>query len=439
MKRFFAVMLALLLALPCAAVFAEGEELPFELVAPANVYANWLNENDSPTTTALSLSLSVEMTTFFQNLENALTNNNAEEFFSSYDFDEISMTAQIDWALDDVNDSVSGWHYNKYWDAHDDQYGGFGYDEDFNIRVGAWDGVDMGINNATEIISEYWITRGVSEDDLNGNPETHTPGLKDQLKAEQYSYHDDALFIDYAEHTMYLRARFVVSTSKDTDDGQVFRHYYSDWSNIAAVGKDAAEVKPLSDIAAPVISGLRMTDEEFNDNPVVAFTLTVPDELAANAALAASMGGGIYIETEARVKGDSEWTLMSNTTNTVKGGEMECALLHLVNDQRPTISKDTVIELRCRYRCSQPEQEDILSDYSNIISFGTDDISIGGNPGATSAHVPADNNSASDKCGLCHFCSRPLGICIFIWIAIILAIVIIIVIAAAARKKGRKN
>jgi len=437
-KKLVSVAVAVLLLLPCMTVFSSAaDKLPFDLVPPAYVSAKWAEGNDSPTTTSLSFSLSNEMTTFFKNLEEAHLNGTADQFMANIGCDDIWMEFQMDWAVDDVSDSVSGWHYTKYWDG--DEYFGLGHDSDGNPRWSEWDIVDGHLNNATETVQEFWVTRGVPNDDRwNGNPETHTPGVKDQLKPEQYTYdtENEVLRIDYTKHTVYFRARFVVTVR---NDGSLDRYYFSEWSNITSVGKDAEAFKPLTkaDIDAPVITNLHMTDKTFNDNPVVAYTLTVPEKLMENASQVTANGGGIVIETEARVKGDTEWTLMGNTDWIIKSGEMECALLTLVSDERPNIPKDTIIELRCRYRCDQPGQDDIYSDYSKIISFGTDDInSYGGEATDTT-----DNGSTGKKsdCWLCHFCPQPLGLCIFIWLLILLAVIIIIVIIIVVSKKKKKK
>lgn len=447
MKKILSVLIVLIMIASCMTIFASAAEngLPFELVAPANVSAKWLEGNDSPTTTAISYSLSNEMTDFFKQLEEAHANDTFADFMSKYGYDDLNMTTQVDWAVDNVDDEVSGWHCNEFWSA---DYG-FGYDSDYRIRVGEWDGVDLGIGNATETVNNHWVTRYVSEDAFNGNPEEGRIGLKDQLRPEQYEYKyndgEGSLFIDYTQHTVYFRMRFVLTTYKDTEEGPVLTHYYSDWSNIASVGKDAEKFVPLTseDIAAPVITDLRMTDKEFNGNPVVAFTLTVPDKLAEDLTKVTASGGGIFIDTYARVKGDEEWTLMSNTDWNISAGERECALITLVNGERPSIPKDTEIELRCRYRCTQPELDDVYSEYSNTITFGTNDISVGGETVADTealTDAPEAVQPAEDKCPICHFCPRPLGLCIFIWIAIILVviIIIIIIIANAKKKKDKK-
>ena len=373
------VLVMILSSLPIFASAANGD-LPFELTAPGNVSAVWLEGGDSPTSTDLTYSLNNEMTTFFKNMENAHLDDTIEQFMKNIGCDDIWMNVQIDWAVDDVNDSVSGWHYTQYWDG--DEYFGLGHDSEGNPRWSEWDIVDGNLNNATETVQEICITRCVPNDfRWNGTPETHTPGVKDQLRPEQYTYDynandgDGELRIDYTKHTVYFRARFVVTVRKDELPD---KYYFSEWSNIASVGKDSEKFKPLTkaDLDAPVITGLRMTDKEFNGCPIVAFTLTVPDKLMENATKVRAAGGYISIIVEARVKGDKEFTELQGDW-IIKGGEMESALLTLINEQRPIIPKDTVIELRCRYRYDHPRYFDgeIYSDWSKTISFGTDEIS----------------------------------------------------------------
>ena len=435
-----AVMLLAFFAFPAA---ADSSELPFDLAAPANVSVKWFEGNDSPTTMSFAYSLDNSITSFFSQIERAIETGTYDEFMAQFPFDEIWGGVQIDWALDDVNDSVSGWHYNQYWEAG---VNGVGYDEDFNWRVSEWDVVDWGFNNATETVQNVWIMRSTPDDERwNGNPDTHTPGVKDQLRPEQYSYYDDSVHIDFTQHTAYFRARLYFVTRTYSENGADDKYYFSDWSNVCAAGKDAgtASVITADMLPAPIISDLHMTDKEFNDNPIVAFTLTVPDEIAEMATRLASNGGYLYIEVYARVKGDTEWTQMQNYDRDIKAGEHECALIHLVNGERPVIAKDTEIELRCRYCCSQSGQDDIWSDYSEIITFGTTDISIGGETAAPETGKPDETNAPANEpdnsCPLCHKCSRPLGLCIWIWIAIIVLVIIIVVVIIIVSKKKKEK
>jgi len=90
------------------------------------------------------------------------------------------------------------------------------------------------------------------------------------------------------------------------------------------------------------------------------------------------------------------------------------------------------------YRCDQPGLDDVYSDYSKIISFGTDDINQGGSQGTDATPGPNDPSSPKKKeCWFCHCCPQPLGLCIFIWLLIILIVVIVIVIIVVSRKKKK--
>ncbi|MBR4768072.1 MAG: hypothetical protein IK088_03750 [Lachnospiraceae bacterium] len=417
---------------------ATGGDLPFEITAPQNVTLARTDEfSDSPTTHGLSYSVPNDLNQFLIGLEEA---EDQEAYLAGYGYYEFFVTLQMDWALDDVNDPVSGWHYNEYWDYND--YFGFGMDDEGRFHYSDWDIVEMGLGS-NESVQSAWVFRGVPNNERwNGNPDNGYVGVKDQLNPDQYRYDEseETLYIDFNEHTIYARMRFAFwGTKLDGDDRELFA--YSDWSNVASAGKDGEVFELPTTLPKPEISNLYLTDEEFNDNPVAAFTLTVPDELAKTAAGMEARNGILWIATQARVKGDAEWTDMSNTDWTIKTGEMKCALLHLVNDARPTIAKDTEIEVRCRYWASGAGlEEDVEGPWSDVLSFGTSEI--GGNdapaPSETAPEV-IEPGKPSD-CPICHFCSQPLGLCIFIWLLILLlVIIIIVVIIIVAAKKNKKK
>ena len=230
MKKLLSVTIICIMLLSFGALFtaAANDKVPFELVPPAYVTAVLVVGGDSPTTTGLAFSLSNEMTTFFKNAETAALEGTIEQFMKNIGCDGIWMNVQIDWAVDDVNDSISGWHYTKYWDG--DDYFGLGYDSEGNPRYSEWDIIGDNLNNATDTIQSTWATRCVPNDSRwNGNPETHTPGVKDQLRPEQYTYNEeeDTVRIDYTQHTVYFRARFVV-TVRNLDDEVTDKFYFSD-------------------------------------------------------------------------------------------------------------------------------------------------------------------------------------------------------------------
>ena len=441
MKKLISCALAGIVALACLPFSAAAaEKLPFELKAPAHVSLTYLDGGDSPTTHGFAYSIDNDTLRFFEQYYAA---ENGEDFLKPYGLSDIYITLQMDWALDDENDSVSGWHYTKYWD-YTPQFG-FGCDENGNSRVSDWDVVDCGPDFGNTVC-ETWVFRGVPNDDrLNGNPETQTPGIKDQLRPEQYTYdtENEELKIDFTKHTIYARARFVLLEMKTGSDGFEVSGY-SDWSETVGSGKDAVSSGALTaaDLPAPDITDLHMTDKDFNGNPVAAFTLTVPDDLTAKAVAVTSKGGTVRVETEARVKGDTDWIEMGNTDTEIRTGELECALLHLANDKHPVVPDGTEIELRCRYFCGQPGVDDVYSEYSEIETFVTTEIRRG--DGAVEDDTEADDGDGEpaekkDECGLCHFCPHPLGVCIFIWIAIGVVVIAAAVVAVIViRKKKQK-
>ena len=436
MQKSLTVLLSLILLLSLVSPAAAADKVnPFAPPAPEHVSVRWMETNDSPTSCSFSYSVPTVMSDFQKAFDDA---EDKEAFLAPYGLDDAWFTLQIDWALDDVNDPVSGWHYNKYWDG--DSYHGLGKDSDAKLHCSDWDGTDCGIGNITETVNDV-----PNDDRLNGNPETGLIGVKDQLRPDQftYDYENEWLKIDFTKHTVYVRARFVFVVRKPGVEGE--QYYFSPWSDTASCGKDAASytvIKP-GDIAAPEITDLHMTDKEFNGNPVVAFTLTVPDALAKMGVDASAHGGYIYIETEARVKGDTEWVNMSNTDRDIKPGEMECALLSLLSDEHPSIDKNTPIELRCRYRCDQEGvDEDVFSEYSKVLTFETTEIGNDLLPTPTAGADAEEPNSTTenkkdDKCPICHFCPQPLGLCIFIWLLIIIVIVVIVIVIIKATKKDK--
>ena len=61
---------------------------------------------------------------------------------------------------------------------------------------------------------------------------------------------------------------------------------------------------------------------------------------------------------------------MGNADWEVRSGEMKCCLVTLAEEGEEGVTKEVEIELRCRYRCVQPELDDIYSPYSNVVTFG---------------------------------------------------------------------
>ncbi len=461
MKKILSTLLAGAMLLPNLAfsVFADNSKLPFDLKAP-KVSVKWMEGNDSPTSMSFAASMDDSMMEFISKMDEARADDKGDVFFAPYDFEELNVCLQIDWALDDVNDPVSGWHYKpEYWDGKVDC--GLGHDaETGDLRVSEWDAVEVPFNNGTDTVQEFWIMRGVPNDDRwNGNPETKTPGVKDQLNPDQYTYdvEEEALHIDFTKHTAYFRARLIVTTYTSTVDNG-YKFYYSDWSETCGYGKDIKAFEPITekDLPKPEISELRLIEPASDgDTPCAGYKLAVTDEFITKVTDIHANGGYVYIETEARLKGDENWIPL-NGERDIKPGEHLWELTTWLNEGK-MIPDGSELEIRCRYYCEQNvEGIDVMfSEYSDVLTFKTTKIEDKKDP--TPTEVPDDTPTPTEhpafgraekekkeekKCSLCGFCPQPLGLCIFIWIAIIVVVaVVVVIIIVKTRKKdnGQKE
>lgn len=420
-------------------VASANAALPFTLTAPQNVVLTKENIDDSSTTLGMAYSMSIEINAFFVAYHDSGDESAYLASRGVTEYNQIYLGIQIDWALDDVNDAVSGWHHNAYWD--DAPLGTLGTDEDGKQQFSEWDVVDCGLYD-TQIVNDIWLYRGMNAGLWNGSE--NWVGVKEQLRPSQYTAneHDEEvdLSIDWNQHTMYSRVRFVVTTYND--ETYKTEYTFSDWSTVVAWGKDAAKDEPLTpaDVPAPVITGLRLTDETFNDNPVVAFTLTVPEEIASATARAVAKNNTLRIEVEARVKGTTEWKDLHVAAD-ITTGEHKACLVYLA-EQGKTFPAGTEVEMRARYYCAQQGQDDFYSGYSKVIGFGSDDIVYNEAPavnGGGAAQGGGDGAEGTHKCKICHICPEPLGLCIFIWLAIIVAVAIVVFVVIKVIKKAKEK
>ncbi len=497
LKKIIAASSAVVIAATGLSMTAAAEndkkteyKLPFELEAPTGVAVSSLNGADSQTSTQLSYSMNNSMSEWLGKYADSNSHDKTlEALKKDYGYDDLYINAQVDWAIDDKE---NGWHWSKYWDGEifkdgegREQWAGFGMDKDYKYQTSSWDCVAEGVN--AETTNGTWALRGgiVHPDDpgesvwFYGNDDT--VGVKSQLKDDQYTLKDTSepgekeLVIDWTKHTAYFRVRWAITVCIDKEEGTVSRPVFSDWSESVGRGKDEVKAEPLTKetLKPPVITDLRYYEEEFNGYPQIACKLEVPDDLKNSISAVTANGGGITIEWEARVP-DGEWVGLQGDGK-ITAGENVIALQNLAesiikeNSENGKETSGTVlkegspVELRARYYCNQYESYggefigEIYTDYSPVLTFGTQEMSKTEESVAESSveessaeiskvevkpdvGVKKDKAEKKDnKCSLCGFCPQPLGLCIFIWIAILVAVIIIVIVIIIVVKKSKKD
>lgn len=427
---------------------AEEVKLPFELTAPENVSLMYLDGDDSLNTIEIHYSQNNSMSEWSTKNANPETRGDVVAEFNEMGYDDLWISTQIDWSIDSQDD----WKCNEYWTTD-------GYDENYVQHLGDWAYISQSyspevsmsewifryMGNADDPEDSRWYGRHQDSDDYNG--------WKDVLKEDQYELVDTGdeknAKLDLEDHTIYARVRWIVTCRPlDGDDIKVT----SEWSEPAAIGKGAETAEPLKegDIAPPAISDLRYMEEEFNGFPVISIKLDVIPELAKQIAQVKGTSGDIRLLVEARLQGTEEWTELQGDV-WIKSGELTFALLNLAVAEKK-IEKDAPIELRARYMCMQSEQEDFYSDYSNVLTFGSKAMEVttqkvteteattetATTTVTTSATTTVTTTTKDkDKCSVCGICPRPLGICLFILIAIILVIIGGIIAAVIIMRKKK--
>lgn len=363
---------------PVSKAEAADKSLPFTLKAPTSVSVVYMEGGDYPTAHQLSYSMDQDQLDYMIKADG--DSEWRDSLLQSMGYSDLWIHTQMDWAIDDP---VNGWHYTKYWDTN-------GYDENENYRMSSWDG-DFWTNPLTT--NDAWVLRYPGNLD---NPEDagwygneYIPGVKDQLKEDQYEIRtkDDEkyVYIDWSKHTLYVRVRWNVAIREDSEEGIHDSFIVSDWSEVAASGKDAKKWVPYTEdtLPAPEISNLQMTEEGFNGEPVVSYDLKVSDELAAGITEVAAHGGTVWIEVFAKPYGTAEWTQLQGDFQ-IQTSTLKVALAGLVTSGQ-AVGKNTPIEFRARYYCSQYDYSknsnaesigEIYSDWSNILKLNADLIPI---------------------------------------------------------------
>ena len=415
MKKILALLLSMLLLLTCALpAFAadivdtnSASNNPFELELPTPATPNYFQfeYNDS-----YGDSLTIYMVA--DEAINALMRELDEDedaFMAKYSakgFDSSSPYFYIYMQYDISLDSPNSWHYTSSWDT---ERMPDAYECNPGIKIG---------NDRVDDFELFWLT--YMEDD---------GGRYQVLKPATYKDSNGKWHFDTENHSLYIRCRYFMQW-RDSDNNM---HYQtSEWSDSAVFGKNSTQIIPDEPTvyAAPVISGLKIVPPAENEEKAhLTYVQTTPDETWLAGIYYIMTGEGDFdgLETQVSING-GDW----QEFDTADSGGDWC----LWNGSRSAGHPDVIIEenshvkLRVRFNGTHGP-----SEWSNVLEAnggGTQEL-----PGQAQSGEKKPGEDTKDKCALCGFCPEPLGLCIFIWLAIAVAIIVILIVVVLLTKKKK--
>ena len=336
MKKLLSCLLAVVMCLSILPMTALAAELPATIEAPSNVFISDIASQGKETKLQFSLTKGTDLQLM---LESGAKENGLDILWSY---------VQVDWSLDSKND----WKYQSGWDTMEKREG----------------------NPDWEYVNKYGLVAQATETktffDLPWSTRNTWAAWSEVIPASSYTMFEasNGLLwptIDWTQHTIYVRCRFVVQYR---EAGGSDKFIISDWSPVAGYGKDYKPFEKPTSLEAPVISDLELTLQPFGDDPqgdpVVEFKLKNPDSIKEISAGAPSIGHSLRMVCEVSIGGGA-WESLQTDINVFDGtysGSLRSA--------QSEISEDTWVQCRTRYEYWGEHGEIIPSAWSNVIEFG---------------------------------------------------------------------
>ena len=410
LKRILSVCAAVCMALAlCVPAFANG--LPFEKVPEAPQKLDFLfsypNEGGECIEAVFTVPDALSEIA-------VLSAENQQKYYGTV----FETCVQFDWAVDDEN----AFHCDKTWDT---------VDGDYPIQKLTGSFVEQ-----TEL---FWFTYDEAAERCAPGVITKENAVSTPIYDEEGIITDsvretvDCRVFDFDKHELYVRARFFVYdyTAKTCT--------FSDWSETAKVGDAFREVKEpelyKGNVERPVLSKVQLSDQE----GWFEFRLSFPDSVKEAAyLLKTTCDTELNLESQVRVNG-GEWQYWIVENDLYP---------YLVGLRRFSVLKtdlENKLEYRCRLTGGNPDDGTALTTgWSDILTYENGEVKLVTNTDPFDEEVAKAQQAAAEKeankckvCGICPF--HPFGVCMFIWIAILLVIMLIVLYNVRAHSKKKKR
>lgn len=431
--------------------------VPFEIEAPKFVFADRVSREAGKQEINVAFTKNAGMAAFL-----SLPGADATHLINENGLYSLDIVAQVDWAIDDPN----AWHADESWDQD-------GKNAKGEKIVGQWAYVgikpDGNRVQSIRIFPEFGDPK--AKDNTVWNGTKTEKGWKDILTAEYLSESNGSYYVNWEEHVLYVRARYIITTF-DNDEDFAKNTFITDWSETASVGKDVEEYTGYgmeSELPVPVLSNPAVETSEEMDETVFTFDVTIDESFERNALRVVAYGGVGHIVYSVRLNSDGEWKVVFRDA---ESGKVRIPMKEILGEGE-TYTDGQPIEV---YALAWIDQYDgiggswfgsIGGPHSETLTYGvpanpqptpeptpTADVTPTAEPTAqvtgttedpgavtpTTDIIPTETITKEEKkaCPVCHldFDPQPLGFCMFYWIgAAVVVLIIIIIIVRHVRKK----
>ena len=318
---------------------------------------------------------------------------------------------QFDWSID----SEKAFHYDASWDTTES-------DAPIHPITGSfveqsevlWFAYEADIKRCGDAVKVQQMQVPQDTDDEADGEDAET------VATDIYSF-------DFEKHKLFVRARFFVY---DETTGACT---FSDWSKPLDVAKNIGTGAKLSKKStdAPVLSKAGTLDES-----TFTFDISFTDDLKQTArVLKSAYDTELNLESQIRIDG-GEWTYWMMPD--------ELYPYH-IGQRQFSISPDDAgkkVEYRCRLTGGNPDfGTDVTTGWSDIFTSENGKVRIAVNDDPFDEKVLLEQQKAAEKeakrCKLCGFCPvHPFGICMFIWLGLLVAAGVIVWVIILRKKKN---
>lgn len=420
---------------------------PFIFEAPKYAFLDRLSSDPKKQAVNAAFSKNDSMAGFL-----SLSEDNRLMLLNAKGLEAMSVTAQIDWAIDDPKD----WHYNQFWSTE-------GKDDDGHDTLGAWAYIGIELTDDKVQSVKVFDDFGDPEDKENTawKGEGHKTGWKDILPEELLKKDEEGGFyyVDWTEHTLYIRVRYQVITF-DNDEEHLKKTYFTDWSPVASFGKDVEEYYPYQmavNLPIPEISDLEAHPGVDGNDAQLSFRVTIDEQFEEDALRTEVYGGIAHLVYNVRTDKDGEWKMIygdvSSKTITIpfsefmpegetyqEGMYLEVRAFAYIDQYlgiggtwcgslSGEFSESRVLGEKEPEITPEPTGEVTPTPEQGLTPTPAPTKDPGTQPTIEAEHTP-ETKQAKEVCKLCHMDFDPcfFGVCIFIWLAAVIGVIIVITI-----------